>query len=109
MSKIRDVLVLNHSDGVSGSVHFSDCSVILWREGTDLVGRSADGEVTRMDIDTLIDCGYGYAIEYFENGPSADTKMRMMTEGEEIEYWREFEEAGPQTIFNTRLKPREPK
>ena len=95
---IHDVLVLNHSNGVSGTTHFDDGSIIYWGEKS-AVGESPTlvvdgipegGERSRMDMQSFDDFGYGFATEYFQNGPSRSAQMRMMTPEEEDQWERAF-------------------
>ena len=103
--KISAKLVLCHSDEVSGTTHFDDGSIIFWGEKS-CVGQSPiiavkqwngilaeeGGETVLMGIDELESEGYGFALEYFENGPSPECEMRMMTEEEEEQWNTKFHE-----------------
>lgn len=91
---IHDVLVLNHSNDVGGTTYFDDGSVIYWGEKS-MVGESPTlvvngvaegGERVEMDLQTLEDFGYGFATEYFLNGPSQNAEVRMMTPEEEAQW-----------------------
>lgn len=74
----KDVLVMNHDNGTDGLVVFDNGAVIHWSEGT-MVGTKPNGEQTgEMDLNSLEENGFGFAIEFMQNGPSEDTPILDM-------------------------------
>lgn len=95
---IHDVLVLNHSNGVGGTTFFDNGCILYWGEES-VVGESPTlvvngtpegGERSGMDLQSLDDFGYGFATEYFQNGPSRSVQIRMMTPEEEAQWESAF-------------------
>ena len=95
---IHPILVLNHSDTVSGTTFFDDGSIIYWGEKSMvgesptfvINGRPEGGERVGMDLQDLGEYGYDFAKDFFENGPSPETEIRVMTPDEEAKWEEAF-------------------